>query len=158
MHFVHGDEIDVEGRHAYVLAGDTAFPAALKHVYKNGTKNILDIGGNTGKWAIASAKYADFQRFIQPYLDHFGVSYAVLDIRTNAAITNFERYAVVIVGHGQIDSNNLYLGTVSQANLSAAVATGTGLVNFDSDLSAAGIARFQKRGEGRGEPGSLSKS
>jgi hypothetical protein len=91
----------------------------------------------------ASAKYADFQRFIQPYLDHFGVSYAVLDIRTNAAITNFERYAVVIVGHGQIDSNNLYLGTVSQANLSAAVATGTGLVNFDSDLSAAGAARYQ---------------
>jgi len=38
---------------------DTAFPAALKHVYKNGTKNILDIGGNTGKWAIASTKYSE---------------------------------------------------------------------------------------------------
>jgi ubiquinone/menaquinone biosynthesis C-methylase UbiE len=37
---------------------DTAFPAVLKHVYKKGIKNILDIGGNTGKWAIASAKYA----------------------------------------------------------------------------------------------------
>jgi len=36
---------------------DTAFPAVIKHVYKNGIKNILDIGGNTGKWAIASAKY-----------------------------------------------------------------------------------------------------
>ena len=31
----------------------------LKHVYKDGIKNILEIGGNTGKWAIASAKYAD---------------------------------------------------------------------------------------------------
>src|SRR5215467_5860129 len=38
---------------------DTAFPAALKHVYKNGTRNILDIGGNTGKWAITSANYAN---------------------------------------------------------------------------------------------------
>ncbi|MBS1598031.1 MAG: methyltransferase domain-containing protein [Bacteroidetes bacterium] len=38
---------------------DTAFPAVIKHVYKNGIKNILDIGGNTGKWAIASTKYAD---------------------------------------------------------------------------------------------------
>jgi len=38
---------------------DTAFPSALKHVYKNGTRNILDIGGNTGKWAIASTKYSD---------------------------------------------------------------------------------------------------
>jgi ubiquinone/menaquinone biosynthesis C-methylase UbiE len=26
-------------------------------VYKNGIKNLLDVGGNTGKWAIASAKY-----------------------------------------------------------------------------------------------------
>jgi len=38
---------------------DTAFPAALKHVYKNGIRKILDIGGNTGKWAIASTNYAD---------------------------------------------------------------------------------------------------
>lgn len=36
---------------------DTAFPAVIKHVYKNGIKNILDIGGNTGKWATLSAKY-----------------------------------------------------------------------------------------------------
>ena len=38
---------------------DTAFPAVISHVYKNGIKNVLDIGGNTGKWAIASTKYAD---------------------------------------------------------------------------------------------------
>lgn len=38
---------------------DTAFPEVIKHVYKGGIKNILEIGGNTGKWAIASAKYSD---------------------------------------------------------------------------------------------------
>jgi O-methyltransferase domain len=38
---------------------DTAFPDALPHVYKNGIKNILDIGGNTGKWAIASTEFAE---------------------------------------------------------------------------------------------------
>lgn len=37
---------------------DNAFPIVLKQVYKNGVKNILDIGGNTGKWAIASANYS----------------------------------------------------------------------------------------------------
>jgi ubiquinone/menaquinone biosynthesis C-methylase UbiE len=37
---------------------DTAFPAVIKHVYKNDIKNILDIGGNTGKWATLSARYA----------------------------------------------------------------------------------------------------
>ncbi len=38
---------------------DIAFPAVLKHVYKDGIKKILDIGGNTGKWAITSANYAN---------------------------------------------------------------------------------------------------
>jgi flavin-dependent dehydrogenase/ubiquinone/menaquinone biosynthesis C-methylase UbiE len=36
---------------------DDAFPFVLKQVYKDGVKNILDIGGNTGKWAIASTKH-----------------------------------------------------------------------------------------------------
>jgi hypothetical protein len=38
---------------------DNAFPEVIRHVYKNGIKKILDIGGNTGKWAIASSKFAD---------------------------------------------------------------------------------------------------
>lgn len=38
---------------------DIAFPEVMKHVYKDGIKNLLEIGGNTGKWAISSAKYAD---------------------------------------------------------------------------------------------------
>ncbi|HMK05657.1 MAG TPA: methyltransferase [Ferruginibacter sp.] len=37
---------------------DDAFPLVLEKVYKDGVKNILDIGGNTGKWAIASSNFA----------------------------------------------------------------------------------------------------
>ncbi len=37
---------------------DDAFELVLPQVYKNGLKNILDIGGNTGKWAIASSNFA----------------------------------------------------------------------------------------------------
>jgi ubiquinone/menaquinone biosynthesis C-methylase UbiE len=36
---------------------DKAFPAVLPLVYNRGVKKLLDIGGNTGKWAIASAQY-----------------------------------------------------------------------------------------------------
>lgn len=36
---------------------DDAFPKVLPSVYRNGTKKLLDIGGNTGKWAIASARF-----------------------------------------------------------------------------------------------------
>jgi ubiquinone/menaquinone biosynthesis C-methylase UbiE len=38
---------------------DSAFPEALSLVFKNGIRNILDIGGNTGKWAIACARHSD---------------------------------------------------------------------------------------------------
>ncbi len=37
---------------------DDAFPRVLPKVYNNGIKKLLDIGGNTGKWAIASTKYS----------------------------------------------------------------------------------------------------
>jgi hypothetical protein len=36
---------------------DLAFPPALSKVYSGDIKKILDIGGNTGKWAIASARF-----------------------------------------------------------------------------------------------------
>lgn len=36
---------------------DDAFPKALPLVYTEGVKKLLDIGGNTGKFAMASAKY-----------------------------------------------------------------------------------------------------
>ena len=37
---------------------DDAFPIVLPLVYKDSAKNILDIGGNTGKWAIASSNFS----------------------------------------------------------------------------------------------------
>jgi O-methyltransferase domain len=37
---------------------DDAFPLVLPKVYKNGIKKLLDVGGNTGKWAIASSKFS----------------------------------------------------------------------------------------------------
>lgn len=36
---------------------DDAFPLALPLVFKDKPKKLLDIGGNTGKWSIACAKY-----------------------------------------------------------------------------------------------------
>ena len=37
---------------------DDAFPIVLSKVYGKGIKKLLDIGGNTGKWAIASTGYS----------------------------------------------------------------------------------------------------
>ncbi len=41
---------------------DGAFPEALKIVFKDNPRTILDIGGNTGKWAVQCARYSDAVR------------------------------------------------------------------------------------------------
>ena len=83
----------------------------------------------------ASSGYADFQHFIQPYLDHFGVPYTVLDIATQPVGGNIGDYAVIIAGHRQLDLVGQYLDSTEQASITAAVTAGTGLVNFDNDLA-----------------------
>jgi len=91
-----------------------------------------------------SARYPDFQRYIQPYLDNFAIAYTVLDLASNGPGTNVAGYGVIIVGHRQLDTNHVQLDTLGQFNISQAVSNGTGLVNFDSDLSLAGGApRYQ---------------
>src|SRR4051794_4501134 len=65
-----------------------------------------------------SAKYSDFQHWIQPYLDNFGVPYTVQDISTNISAANLTNYALIIIGHKQLDTNHNYLGTNSQVAIS----------------------------------------
>ncbi|HWX19086.1 MAG TPA: immunoglobulin domain-containing protein [Candidatus Binatia bacterium] len=89
-----------------------------------------------------SARYADFQHFIQPYLDNFGFPYAVQDISTNPPGQSISNYAVLIIGHRQLDTNLTYLTSAVQSNLSLAVSNGTGLVSFDSDLYSGTAGRY----------------
>ena len=91
----------------------------------------------------SSAKYLDFKHSIQPYLDNFGVPYTVLDIASNTVGTNVGNYAVIIIGHSQLDTNHAYLDATGQQNILVAVKNGAGLVNFDNDLSAGGTNRYQ---------------
>ena len=37
---------------------DAAFPAALPFIFKDSPKSLLDIGGNTGKWAVQCARFS----------------------------------------------------------------------------------------------------
>ena len=82
----------------------------------------------------SSAGYTNFIRYTQPYLDNFGVPYAVLDIATNAP-SGLEHYALIIIGHNFIDTNLVFLNPAAQAGISLAVSNGTGLVNFDNSLA-----------------------
>src|SRR5215472_3143311 len=92
----------------------------------------------------ASPKFLDFRNYIQPYLNHLGVPYTIQDITTNAPGTNLSRYALIIIGHAQIDTNNAFLTPSAQTSLSTCVSNGTGLVNFDGNLwTSGGTARYQ---------------
>jgi hypothetical protein len=82
-----------------------------------------------------SAKYLDYVHFLQPYLGNFGVPYTVLDISSNAVTTNLTNYALIIIGHAQIDTNHTFLNTAAQAAIVSAVSNGIGLVSFDNVLS-----------------------
>jgi len=65
------------------------------------------------------------------------------DIATNTPGQSISNYAVIIIGHSELDTNRSYLNLTTQANLSLAVSNGTGLVSFDNDLQSGGSARYQ---------------
>src|SRR5689334_12307027 len=69
----------------------------------------------------SSPQYLDFQHFVQPYLDNFGVPYSVLDIASNSLGTNIGSYALIIVGHKQLDTNQVFLDQTAQQNICLAV-------------------------------------
>ncbi len=88
----------------------------------------------------SSPSYLDFQHYVQPYLDHFGVPYSVLDITNSPVTAAIGDCALVIIGHRQLDLAHMYLDTTEEGFISSAVNFGAGLVNFDNDLSADGVS------------------
>ncbi len=90
----------------------------------------------------ASANYQECARYIQPYLDHFGVPYTVVDIAATPVPADLASYALVIVGHSQLDPLHAYLDATEQQLISNAVNQGTGLLNFDNVLADSSFAPY----------------
>ena len=86
----------------------------------------------------ASPRYADAERMVRPFLDNFGIPYAILDVATTSVGPEIASYAVIVIGHASLDTTGQYLDATEQANITSAVAQGSGLVNFDWDLTADG--------------------
>ena len=85
-----------------------------------------------------SLHYTDFEHYIQPYLNNFGVSYTTLDISSESIGSDIGDYNLIIVGHRQLDPDDAYLDSTEETTITLAVNAGTGLVNFDNDLSGDG--------------------
>lgn len=91
-----------------------------------------------------SPHYTDFQRLVQPYLDHFGMPYSVHNVRTTPIGPEIGTHALILIGHRGLDPTGTALDLAEQDYISAAVYDGTGLVNLDNDLSSDGnTPRYQ---------------
>jgi len=82
-----------------------------------------------------SDAYSDFEHFVKPWLDHFGIPYTALDIAASSVEATIGDHAVIIISHRRLDPLHQYLSPAEETNLSNAINAGTGLVNFDNDLS-----------------------
>ncbi len=92
----------------------------------------------------ASQYFSDFQHYIGPYLDNFGIPYTVLDIANNSIHQDIADRALIIIGHNGLDKSGMYLDEVEQSYITNAVFNGTGLVSFDNLLVNTGyVPRYQ---------------
>ncbi|MGH2490321.1 MAG: LamG-like jellyroll fold domain-containing protein [Candidatus Limnocylindria bacterium] len=82
-----------------------------------------------------SAGYVDFTQLVRPYLDNFGIPYAVLDVATAPVTSDLSEHAVVLIGHRSLDTAGTLLDPAEQQRIVDAVSLGVGLVSFDDDLA-----------------------
>ena len=82
-----------------------------------------------------STNYTDFQHYIQPYLDHFGIPYTVHDVASTPVTADIGNYALIVIGHRQIDLTYTDLDLTEQGYIRDAVLAGSGLVNFDGQIA-----------------------
>lgn len=81
-----------------------------------------------------SADYADFLIYIKPYLDHLDIGYKTTDISRENITGKIKSYALVILGHRNLDTPNSRLKAAAQKLLLDAVKNGTGLLSFETNL------------------------
>ena len=82
--------------------------------------------------------FLDFERYIKPYLEHFGVPISIIDISVDPLPLDIGEYALIMVGHRNLDPEHTYLNETSETMIVDAVKKGTGLVNFDNILAEPG--------------------
>lgn len=128
----------LNGMLAIILAVSALFGSSLPAASQSSTLRadaLVIINSNSGA-------FAHYQEWIKPYLDHFGVPYTEWDLATMPTVPDFASYAVIIIGHDQLDYFETYLSHAIQAQISLAVSEGTGLVNFDFDLAGGDLTPY----------------
>jgi hypothetical protein len=91
-----------------------------------------------------SPSFSDFNHYIEPYVKHFGLPYKLLDVASQSISTDISNYALIVVGHRLLDPTGGYVSSAESANITAAIQSGVGIVNFDNQLTVSEtIPRYQ---------------
>jgi len=107
-------------------------PALFVCVLLGGCPQKAEVPGALVLVNTASPGYADFQAYIVPYLETFGVPYTVLDLAVEDLTSEVESFSVILVAHRGLDPEGESLDAAEGDILAEAVRNGTGLVNFDN--------------------------
>jgi ubiquinone/menaquinone biosynthesis C-methylase UbiE len=93
---------------------DTAFDEALKIIFENGKcQNILDVGGNTGRFAIKCAQFCDYVKIT--ILDHEGQLVAAKENAKNAGFQErIDGFALNLLDHSKAFPKNFDAVWMSQ--------------------------------------------
>lgn len=91
------------------------------------TVDVLINSTNTTGYNTSSTSPGEYQRYPERYLEHLQIPYRVIDVSTTPP-PNLSSVQLIIAGH-----KGLNLSSAWQQAITAAVQSGTGFVNFDSD-------------------------
>jgi len=88
-----------------------------------------------------SVGYPDAEQVVFPYLEHLGVPYTIVDIARDPWPDHLTDFALLIIGHRQLDPQGRRLAPSQRRAILEAVDVGTGLVSFDPGFSTEGRRR-----------------
>lgn len=126
-------------RHYKSLDTLTRIAAHVVVLVSLGVRPVTGIDLNAGALGLVNseaADYANFPRFIKPYLIQFGVPYEVRDLAQEGLGKDVAGHALVIIGHRGLDVPRRFCTRENEQPSLSAVQSGTGLVSFDGLLAA----------------------
>ena len=89
-----------------------ALPCLLAMLFALAAPPRAEANNAPGRWCWSIPKAPTTWislHFIAPYLGNFGVPYTVLDISSTPVDSSPTNFALIIIGHSQLDTNGTYL-------------------------------------------------
>ena len=115
---------------AGALSGSATITASNEYFNSNMGRHVMKTAFKAEALVLVnseSVSFADFVMFIKPYLDHFDIPYKINDISKGIKLSVIGEYALLIIGHKDIDNNNRYLKPAVTKKMVSCIKGGAGI-------------------------------